>query len=107
MKMLIAIINHDDAHDVISNLMKAGFSVTKLSTKGGFLRVGNVTILVGLEAEKVDEAIGIIKEQSQSRLQVLPSTAEFGMGFYPTTPVEIAVGGATIFVVDVEKFEKV
>ena len=49
MKMVLAIINYDDAQDVISSLMKAGFSITKLATTGGFLKAGNVTILVGLD----------------------------------------------------------
>jgi len=107
MKMIIAIINYDDAHDVIHSLVKSGFSVTKLSTSGGFLKAGNVTILVGLPEDKLDGAIEIIKEQSKSRIQTIPSSSELGLSFLPATPVEIAVGGATIFVMDVERFEKV
>lgn len=107
MKMLLAIINYDDAHNVIRNLMKQGFSITKLATTGGFLKAGNVTILVGLEEDKLQSAIDIIREYSQSRKQVIPTTAELGMGFYPTMPVEVSVGGATIFVMNVERFEKV
>ena len=54
MKMVLAIINYDDAQDVISSLMKAGFSITKLATTGGFLKAGNVTILVGLDESRLD-----------------------------------------------------
>lgn len=107
MKMLLAIINYDDAHNVIRNLMQQGFSITKLATTGGFLKAGNVTILVGLDEDKVQSAIDTIREYSQSRKQIIPTTAELGMGFYPTMPVEVAVGGATVFVMDVERFEKV
>ena len=53
MKMVLAIINYDDAQDVISSLMKAGFSITKLATTGGFLKAGNVTILVGLDESRL------------------------------------------------------
>ena len=64
MKMVLAIINYDDAQDVISSLMKAGFSITKLATTGGFLKAGNVTILVGLDESRLDECFDIIHAQA-------------------------------------------
>ena len=57
MKLLIAIVNNEDASLVISELNKAGFMVTKLATSGGFLRAGNVTMLTGVEDEKVGDAL--------------------------------------------------
>ena len=107
MKMLLAIINYDDARGVMNALMKEGFSITKLATTGGFLRAGNVTILVGLEDDKLNHAIDIIRTHSHTRKQVIPTTAELGMGFYPTMPVQVEVGGATVFVMNVERFEKI
>ncbi len=107
MKMVIAILNADDSATVVHNLMKNGFSVTKLSTTGGFLRTGNVTILVGADDERVPELIEIIKANSHSRKQMIAPTAEPGLSFYPTMPIEVVVGGATIFVLNVEQFEKV
>ena len=104
MKMVLAIINYDDSQDVISSLMKAGFSITKLATTGGFLQAGNVTI--GLDESKLDECFDIIREHSSSRKQIMPATAELGMGFFPSTPVQVEVGGATVFVLNVERFEK-
>ena len=76
MKMVLAIINYDDAQDVINSLMKAGFSITKLATTGGFLKAGNVTILIGLEESKLDACFDIIREHSSSRKQIIPTTAE-------------------------------
>lgn len=107
MKLVMAIINADDSQTVINALNKDGFSVTRLATTGGFLKTGNTTIIVGVEAEKVDEVLSIINEHSHSRKQMVPSNSELGMGFFPAVPVEISVGGATIFVVDVERFEKI
>ena len=52
MKLILAIINRDDANAVTQSLTKAGFSSTKLSTTGGFLMSGNVTILVGVDEER-------------------------------------------------------
>ena len=107
MKMIIAILNADDASTVVQNLMKNGFSVTKLSTTGGFLRAGNVTVLTGVDNSKVQDVIDIISTYSKSRKQLIPTTSEAGINFYPSMPVEVTVGGATIFVLDVERFEKV
>ncbi len=107
MKLIIAIINHDDAGAVIQELTKSGFSSTKLATTGGFLRAGNVTILVGVDEEKVQAAIDVIRKESHSRRQMVPATSELVYGYYPSVPVEITVGGATIFVVDIERFERV
>ena len=107
MKMVMAIINADDAQTVVSNLTKSGFSVTKLETTGGFLRTGNTTVLVGVDDEKLQDVLDIINKHSHSRKQLVPATSEFGIGMIPTVPVEVSVGGATIFVMDVERFEKI
>lgn len=107
MKLVLAIINRDDAHTVVRQLTKAGYSVTKLSTMGGFLMVGNMTVLIGVPEEKVDNVIEIIGKYSSSRRQVMPGIADAGMEMYPTASVEVTVGGATIFVLDVDRYEKV
>ena len=106
MKLVLAIINYDDANAVTHALTKKGFSSTKLATTGGFLMAGNVTILIGVDEEKVQTVIDIIKEHSHSRKQMIPTTTEMSYGYYPSMPVEVTVGGATVFVVDVERFER-
>ncbi len=106
MKMIIAIISKEDSNDVSLALTKARFSVTKLATTGGFLMAGNITLMIGTQAEKVDEAIAIIEKYSQQRKEVVPSTATYGIGVSTAFPLEVTVGGATIFVLDVERFEK-
>ncbi|MDR3207548.1 MAG: cyclic-di-AMP receptor [Oscillospiraceae bacterium] len=106
MKLILAIINHDDAHSVIQNLTKGGYQVTKLATTGGFLMVGNTTILIGVDEDKMDAALEIIGTYSTSRRQVVPTTSEVGLGFYSAMPVEVTVGGATDFVVSDDQFRK-
>ena len=69
MKLIVAIINNDDANAVMNAVTKAGYSATRLSTTGGFLRAGNVTLLLGVENNKVDEVINIIGEYSKQRKQ--------------------------------------
>ena len=106
MKLIIAIINYDDAGAVVQNLSKQGFSSTRLSTTGGFLLAGNVTLLIGVEEERVQQAVNIIRLHSHSRKQLMPAITEMSHGFMPVMPVEVTVGGATLFVVDVERFER-
>ena len=108
MKLVIGIVNSDDVNELLSEITKASFQATKLSTSGGFLKMGNVTVLVGVEDERVDEVIEIFKECCSRRKQMVSTTPPcFGEGFISAAPVEITIGGATIFVVDVEKFMKI
>ena len=106
MKLLVAIINNDDCPAVLSELTREGLSVTKLSTSGGFLRAGNSTLLIGIEDEKVDDAIEIIRRFSSKRTQMIQASQSFPSEFMVTMPVEVKVGGATVFVLDVDKFIK-
>jgi len=106
MKMILAIVNHDDSGDVIGGLTEGGFMVTKIATIGGFLKKDNTTIILGVDDEKVDSAIEIIYSKSHSRQQMVPVVTEHGFAYSPETLLEVTVGGATIFVLDVERFEK-
>ena len=107
MKLILAILSNDDSPVASNALNKNGFSVTKLATTGGFLRAGNTTLIIGCEDEKVEAAIDIIKEYSSKRTEIVPSTASYDIGRYASFPVEVTVGGATIFVLDVAQFLKV
>lgn len=108
MKLIVAIINSDDANKVMSNLTKSGYSATKLNTSGGFLRAGNITLLIGVEKSKVDDVINIIGKHSSQRKKITPvNTTYVGESMLSSMPVEVAVGGATIFVLDVEQFYKI
>lgn len=107
MKLIIAIVNGDDGPAVLSELTRDGFTVTKLSTSGGFLRAGNVTLMIGLPEEKVQDAISIIEEYSSQRKQLTPVNSTYiGDSMISALPVEVTVGGATVFVLDVEQFMK-
>jgi uncharacterized protein YaaQ len=107
MKLVLAIVSNDDSNAVSLSLTKSGYSVTKLATTGGFLKAGNTTFIVGVEDEKVDHVISLIAEKSSRRTQVIPSTASMDVGIYSSFPVEVTVGGSTIFVLNIDRFEKV
>lgn len=108
MKLIMSIVNSDDARGLIEALLRRGHRATLISTTGGFLREGNTTICVGTEDETVDEVLRLIEENCHTRTEyvtALPPMVEAGELYIPT-PVEVQVGGATVFVVDVERYEK-
>ena len=107
MKLVHAIINNDDSHSVASALNKNGFQATKLASTGGFLMAGNTTFILCVEDDKVDELIEVIRKHSRKRKQFVPSATSYGVGTYTSFPVEVSIGGATIFVTNIERFEKV
>ena len=106
MKLIYAIVSNDDSSAVSSALTKAGFFATKLASTGGFLMAGNTTFMIGTDDDKVEEAIAVISKHSRKRTQMVPSSATYGVGMYASFPVEVTVGGATVFVLDVEDFQK-
>lgn len=110
MKLVYAIVRKDNEDEVMSELTVHKFSVTKLSTTGGFLRKGNSTLMIGVEDDKVQEVIDIIKQECGERQKItvnMPYVSGPAMVNYSAMPMSVEVGGATIFVVDVERFEKI
>ena len=108
MKLIIAIVQDEDASRLISTLMNEGHSVTKLATTGGFLRAGNTTLLLGGEDDRVKGALDVIEKVCKSRKQIAtsPSPVAGTSGVYAPYPIEVVGGGATVFVLDVEQFVK-
>ena len=109
MKLVLAIVQDDDALDLIEELNDKGFRVTKLATTGGFIKSGNTTLMIGVEIDKVDVVINVIEEVCKRRKQVV-STQPGLSGencMYISFPLEVEVGGATVFVIDVDKFVKI
>ena len=108
MKLIIAIVQDEDATRLLGKLMEGGFGVTKLATTGGFLRSGNTTLLTGVDDDRMEEAMHIIETTCKSRKQIAtsPSPVAGTTGVYVPYPIEVMVGGATVFVLNVEQFIK-
>lgn len=105
MKLIIAIIHDEDSGKLTDKLSKNSISVTKLASTGGFLRAGNVTLMIGTEDENVEGVIEIIRSVCKSRKEIVaPATAS--MAATISWPIEVTVGGATLFVLDIDRFEK-
>jgi len=108
MKLVVAVIQDKDTQRLLNGLTQEGFRATKLSSTGGFLREGNTTLLIGVEDHLVERVLRIIKSTCHSREQLVTPLSPMGgpADSYIPYPVEITVGGATIFVLDVERFEQ-
>lgn len=108
MKLIVAIVSNDDANKVQKGLVNENFFATRLSTKGGFLREGNATFLIGVNDEKVPEALDIIEKYSKTRNKIVPNAIvnEFS-AFSAHLPIEVSVGGATVFILNVDQFIKI
>lgn len=108
MKMVMAVVHADDASTLTKALSEAGYGVTQAKSAGGFLRRQNATIFAGVPDREVDQVLQIIRERCRSRSEQvtpLPPVVEPGEVYMPY-PMEVEVGGATVFVLDVERFEK-
>ena len=107
-KLVVGIIHSDDAPGLVEALNRRGYSATVISTTGGFLREGNSTILIGTTESSLTEVLRILKTNAHARTQYvnpLPPVVEPGELYMPQ-PIEIEVGGAVVFVLNVERFER-
>lgn len=108
MKLVLAIVQDEDANALSESLLAESFSLTRINTAGGFLREGNVSFLLGVDEERLGQLLSIIRRNCVTRTQYvnpLPPIMEPGE-FYMPYPVEVQVGGATVFVFEVERFEQ-
>jgi uncharacterized protein YaaQ len=105
MKMILAVVQADDASKVTQALNEAGYRVTRMATQGAWLRRENVTLLVGVEDTRVNDALRILRKAAQRRTAYINVPGEV-MGAYNPQPLEVEVGGATVFVLNIERFER-
>lgn len=108
MKLLVCIVQDADVNALVEDLTEQKFRLTKLSSSGGFLKAGNTTLLIGVEENDLDKALGIIEENCKTReiTTSLLTVTMPGDAFIPY-PLEVKVGGATVFILDVEKFVRI
>ncbi|MDD9150673.1 MULTISPECIES: cyclic-di-AMP receptor [unclassified Sporolactobacillus] len=108
MKLILTVVQDKDAPRLQEALIGADFHATKLATTGGFLRSGNTTFMIGTKDTRVDELLRLIKEHCESRKQVMSpiSSIDSNADGYMMHPVEVEVGGATVFVLEVDQFKQ-
>ena len=101
------IVGRMDSDRLIERLVGRGLAATKISSSGGFLRRGSATILSGVADADVESVIELTREECRSRREVVPvqSVPLLGEAGAMTEPIEVRLGGATVFVLSVERFE--
>ncbi|MDA8216281.1 MAG: cyclic-di-AMP receptor [Dehalococcoidales bacterium] len=108
MKFVLAIVQNEDAGSLLDALVRKEYRATRINTAGGFLKESNATVVLGVEEHQVEDVLSIIRASCHTRTQFLnplPPVMEPGE-FYMPYPVEVQVGGATVFVLDVENFRQ-
>lgn len=108
MKLVIAIVQDQDVTSLLDDLTASEFRVTKLASTGGFLKAGNTTLIMGVEDEQVEDVMDIIRSNCETR-EITTSLLTVTMpgDTYVPYPLEVKIGGANIFVLDVEKHIKI
>ena len=109
MKLVLSVVQEKDAGRLIDALTEADVQATMLASTGGFLREGNATIMSGVEDQQVEMVLSVIKRVCQRREQLMtpiPPVVE-PVDSYVTYPVKVEVGGAIVFVMNVERMERV
>jgi uncharacterized protein YaaQ len=108
LKLVIVIAADSDADRLIKQLIGRGYPATKISSTGGFLRRGSATVLSGVEADEIDDILAIVRAECHARTEFLPvqTLPFFGEGAVVAEPVEVRMGGAIVFVLNVERFER-
>ena len=109
MKLIFAVIQGKDADALLTALRERGYRSTQINSAGGFLRENNVTVLIGVEDQYVPDVMRVIKQNCYTRTQyVNPLLPIMEPGeFYVPNPVEVQVGGATVFVLNVQRLERI
>lgn len=106
MKLVIAIVQKDDAAGLMDTLRKQHHPFTQISSTGGFLRSGNATLVMGVQDDQVEPLIHLLRENTKTRTQLMNAPMSEPGARFSTAPIETRIGRATLFVVSVERFEQ-
>src|SRR5512136_1324422 len=99
MKLIIAVVQDADSESAVQALNEHGHRVTRLATTGGFLRRGNTTLLMGVEDDKVEDVMTVLRHTCRRR-SVFTTLVTETPTMLPSSVVEVEVGGATVFVLN-------
>lgn len=103
-RLVVAVVNPDDADPLVRHLTAQGFRLTRLESAGGFLRRGNATLLIGIPSARLEELLEMIQVECLTRAYLTSDLfTQSTSDLLPVLPVEVQVGGATVFILDVEK----
>jgi CPA1 family monovalent cation:H+ antiporter len=104
-RLMAAVIQEADLESALMSLSKLGFSVARLPSSGGFLSRRNVTLLIGVQEGREEVAVKTLQNSCNQRLEFVSSPLR-GAGFPMPPPTQVTVGGATVFVFEVESYDE-
>jgi uncharacterized protein YaaQ len=108
MKLILAVVQDMDADPAVAALNEAGYKVTKVASTGGFFHKGNATLMCGIKDSEIDAVLEILRKVCRQRTHVLPLNVAPGEPMVaPGAFTEVPVGGAAVFIVNVERFEQI
>jgi len=95
-KLTLTVVRDDDADEVVDALVAHGFYVTRLTSTGGFLRMGNTVLMSGVEDDQLEQMMKVIRSHTQIHIQP------------PGSRIleETQVSRAVVFVLGMEQMEK-
>ena len=108
MKLLFGIVQEPDADVLADALVTGSFRFTRVPTAGGFLREGNTTFIIGVDEARIGDLLGIVRRNATTRMQIvspMQTVQDLGETRLPF-PVEVQVGGATMFMFDLDRVEQ-
>jgi uncharacterized protein YaaQ len=105
---MFAVVQTKDADACADGLTAAGFVCTRFASQGGFLDNGNCTLMIGVDDAQVEDVIDVLRQRGRRRVELLEAALPFaGVATPMISPaVDVEVGGATVFVVPLDRLEK-
>ena len=108
MKLIFAVVQSQDVENCADALTAAGFVCTRFATQGGFLDTDNCTLMTGVADEQVEQVLDILRRRAKRRVEMLGGSQSIPGAFAPVMapPLDVEVGGATVFVMPLDRVEK-
>ncbi len=104
-RLMAAVVQEQDADRAVAALSRLGLHATRLSTIGGFLQRGNVTLLIGMNEAQLGSAVRAFRQSCRRRVEYIAAPVEGSPLPFPSS-IPVPVGGATLFTFDVERYEE-
>ena len=102
-KLVLAVLQGSDSDNTIRNLNERGFMVTVLSSTGGFLKKKSTTVMIGVEEDRLEEALDVLQKETVYQSVTMPHGE---MSAVPPVPMEVMAGGAAVFIVSLDDIRK-
>jgi uncharacterized protein YaaQ len=105
-QLVIATVSGAQAGALTDRLTHDGFQVTQVDSSGGILYEATVSLLIGLNQARLPRLLAHVRECCRTRRRFIPAHVEAPLLEIQPVLIEAEVGGATVYVLDVERFEQ-